>query len=64
MLEFDLYQAPTHCPNFQIDFSKSLIEWVKVDGYALLDANLFPRPATIISSVSYNAHSRFKRAVY
>lgn len=36
----------------QIDFSKGLIEWVKADGYSLLDANLFPKPATVVSSVS------------
>ncbi|KAF9450410.1 histone deacetylase complex protein [Macrolepiota fuliginosa MF-IS2] len=36
--------------SYLIDFSKSLIEWVKTDGYALLDANLFPKPPAIISS--------------
>ncbi|KAF7782606.1 hypothetical protein Agabi119p4_1982 [Agaricus bisporus var. burnettii] len=33
-----------------IDFSKNLIEWVKADGYSLVDANLFPKPASPASS--------------
>jgi len=30
--------------SYLIDFSKELIAWVKSAGYALLDANLFPKP--------------------
>ncbi|KIK09100.1 hypothetical protein K443DRAFT_671597 [Laccaria amethystina LaAM-08-1] len=28
-----------------IDFSKKLVTWVKKEGYALLDANLYPKPS-------------------
>ncbi|KAF8161152.1 histone deacetylase complex protein [Crassisporium funariophilum] len=33
--------------SYLIDFSKELIAWVKNQGYSLLDANLFPKPATV-----------------
>lgn len=36
----------------QVDFSKSIIEWVKGEGYALLDVNLFPKPPSRERSVS------------
>jgi hypothetical protein len=29
----------------QIDFSKELVNWVKTEGYSLLDVNLFPKPS-------------------
>jgi len=36
----------------QIDFSKELVAWVRKEGYALLDANLYPKPSTSIQLVS------------
>jgi len=30
--------------SYLVDFSKSIIQWVKGEGYALLDVNLFPKP--------------------
>ncbi|KAF5354646.1 hypothetical protein D9756_005351 [Leucocoprinus leucothites] len=54
-LRFELESSATCNPDLEqsylIDFSKDLVEWVKADGYSLLDANLFPKPpATILSS--------------
>lgn len=37
--------------NFQIDFSKQLVGWVKSEGYSLLDANLYPKPAVATNLV-------------
>ncbi|KAJ7770150.1 histone deacetylase complex protein [Mycena maculata] len=31
--------------SYLIDFSKELVDWVKTDGYSLLDVNLFPKPS-------------------
>ncbi|KAF8200755.1 histone deacetylase complex protein [Pholiota molesta] len=33
--------------SYLIDFSKQLVNWVKEEKFALLDANLYPKPATI-----------------
>ncbi|KAJ7901911.1 histone deacetylase complex protein [Mycena olivaceomarginata] len=30
--------------SYLIDFSKELVNWVKTEGYSLLDVNLFPKP--------------------
>jgi len=30
--------------SYLIDFSKELVNWVKAEGYSLLDVNLFPKP--------------------
>lgn len=37
----------------QIDFSKELVGWVKSEGYSLLDANLYPKPAVAPNLVSF-----------
>jgi histone deacetylase 6 len=34
--------------SYLIDFSKELVAWVRKEGYALLDANLYPKPSTTI----------------
>ncbi|KAF9475778.1 histone deacetylase complex protein [Pholiota conissans] len=34
--------------SYLIDFSKQLVSWIKEEGYSLLDANLYPKPAKII----------------
>ncbi|KAJ7251506.1 hypothetical protein B0H12DRAFT_1119273 [Mycena haematopus] len=31
--------------SYLIDFSKELVNWVKTEGYSLLDVNLFPKPS-------------------
>ncbi|KAF8070511.1 histone deacetylase complex protein [Lyophyllum atratum] len=31
--------------SYLLDFSKELVAWIKKEGYSLLDANLFPKPA-------------------
>ncbi|KAF7376214.1 Histone deacetylase complex protein [Mycena sanguinolenta] len=31
--------------SYLIDFSKELVNWVKAEGYSLLDVNLFPKPS-------------------
>ncbi|KAF8973205.1 histone deacetylase complex protein [Flammula alnicola] len=36
--------------SYLIDFSKELVAWVRDEGYSLLDANLYPKPATIVPS--------------
>ncbi|KXN85388.1 Histone deacetylase clr3 [Leucoagaricus sp. SymC.cos] len=42
--------------SYLIDFSKSLVEWVKTAGYSLLDANLFPKPSTTtaVDDIAYH----------
>ncbi|KAF8664383.1 hypothetical protein AX16_000754 [Volvariella volvacea WC 439] len=45
--------------SYLIDSSKELIEWIKSAGYALLDANLFPKPAP----VQYQQPSRTRKNV-
>ncbi|KIM40068.1 hypothetical protein M413DRAFT_446225 [Hebeloma cylindrosporum] len=36
--------------SYLIDFSKELVAWVRKEGYALLDANLYPKPSTTVQS--------------
>ncbi|KAG6820251.1 hypothetical protein H0H93_003415 [Arthromyces matolae] len=40
--------------SYLLDFSKQLVSWVKKEGYSLLDANLFPKPASNILLVQRN----------
>jgi histone deacetylase 6 len=57
------------CPSLialQIDFSKELVAWVRKEGYALLDANLYPKPSTTIQLVGgfpvlYTCSDQFQR---
>jgi len=50
----------------QIDFSKELVAWVRKEEYALLDANLYPKPSTTIQLVGnlpvlYTCSDKFQR---
>lgn len=45
------------CSVFQLDFSKQLIGWVKEEGYALLDVNLYPKPFVDTSKVCWTLKS-------
>jgi histone deacetylase 6 len=57
------------CPSLiavQIDFSKELVAWVRKEGYALLDTNLYPKPSTTVQLVSglpalYTCSDKFQR---
>ncbi|KAF4621405.1 hypothetical protein D9613_000736 [Agrocybe pediades] len=42
--------------SYMLDVSKQLVGWVKSEGYALLDANLFPKPTNITPLPTRNKH--------
>jgi hypothetical protein len=33
---------------FQIDASRSLIEWIRAEDFSLIDMNIFPRQPTVV----------------
>lgn len=50
--KYHLFLSISQLTVLQIDFSKELIAWVKNEGFSLLDANLFPKPAVVPLTVS------------
>lgn len=53
-LRFELESSATCNPDLEksylINFSTKLVEWVKADGYSLVDANLYPKSSSVVTS--------------